>query len=716
MICNKRGLLLVLWLLFASITYAQNISVASFKLLENDLTANTTGTMERDQNGEVAALIKVVTTEQGFSYNVGMAGIVKTVQQVGEIWVYVPHGVKKIMIRHQQLGSLSEDYYFPISIEKAKTYEMKLTTGKVETIVTRTAGKQYVTFKVAPTNAVVELDDMLLDVDGNGYVEKSVPYGTHSYRVSCTNYHTEAGQIVVSEKEKAEVNVTLRPNFGWIDFKGADEYHGAQVYVGNERIGQLPLRSETLKSGVYQVKIMKPLYKPYETKVTVTDNEITELAVELIPNFAHMTLKADKDCEIWVDEKFKGKEVCEIDLELGKYTVEVKRASHRTVSDVVLVSDVLPRTVQLPSPTPIYGVLDITSTPSNATVSVDRVEIGQTPLIKGEILLGKHNVVFEKDGYAPVEKSVELIEEGVDVQLSAELPKAEKVNITSEPSGARVTIDGVYKGVTPLMESLVWGVHSIGFSMDGYLDEMKTLKVDASTDWFGQDLKSSSETVKITTSPSEAIVAIDGEIEGISPLTATLARGSHLISIEKEGYKGYSSYMTIPLAKDEKLHFKLDKEGKIKEKKIHSKHYKNLAWYLDGGIDYSSDFEFGGAFQTGLYLLGLNVELGYQVYDYTDVLALRAGFGIRCGRKILITPQVGINLTDIGLVEDFSNWYTFYNHLEDTDWSTGENINIASCRFQYCFSRCFAFNVTPEYNFVDGSLSVRAGLVLNLGF
>ncbi|MBR4997687.1 MAG: PEGA domain-containing protein [Bacteroidaceae bacterium] len=709
-----KKILLFIILVLPTLGNAQNVSVASFKQLENDLTANTTGTMERDQNGEVAALIKVVTTEQGFVFDGGMTGIVKTKQEVGEVWVYVPQGIKRITIQHNQLGVL-RDYYFPIAIEKARTYEMVLTTGKVETIVKRTAGKQYVTFKVAPLNAVVELDDMLLDVDGNGYVEKSVHYGTHSYRVSCTNYHTEAGQIVVSEKEKAEVNVTLRPNFGWIDFKGADEYHGAQVYVDNERIGQLPLRSGTIKSGVHQVKIMKPLYKPYETKVTVTDNEITELAVELIPNFAHMTLKADKDCEIWVDEKFKGKEVCEIDLELGKYTVEVKRASHRTVSDVVLVSDVLPRTVQLPLPTPIYGVLDVTSTPSNATVIVDGVEVGQTPLIKGEILLGKHNVVFKKEGYAAVEKIAELTEEGEESKLSAELPKSEKIHITSEPEGASVAIDGVYQGITPLTYELTWGRYEVSFYKDGYLDEKRSLKVDDQTSSLHQNMKSSSEEVKITSSPSEAIITIDGEVEGVTPLKTTLARGSHLISVEKDGYKGYSSYRSIPAEKDDDFHFKLEKVKELKEKKTFSKHYKNFAWYLDGGVDYSSDFEIGGAFRTGLYLLGLNVELGYQVYDYTDVLALRAGLGIRCGRKVLITPQVGINLTDIGLVEDFSNWYTFYNHLEDTDWSTGENINIASCRFLYCFSRCFAFNITPEYNFVDGSISVRAGLVFNLG-
>ena len=45
--------------------FSQSMSVESFRLLENDLTANTYGTMERDQNGDVVALIKVVTSETG---------------------------------------------------------------------------------------------------------------------------------------------------------------------------------------------------------------------------------------------------------------------------------------------------------------------------------------------------------------------------------------------------------------------------------------------------------------------------------------------------------------------------------------------------------------------------------------------------------------------------------------------------------------------------
>ena len=94
-----RRILITLFISLASSVclLSQTLSVASFKPLTNDLTANIAGSQEKDQNGDIAALIKVVTSQTGFSFEGGMAGIVKTRQEVGEIWVYVPHGIKKLI-------------------------------------------------------------------------------------------------------------------------------------------------------------------------------------------------------------------------------------------------------------------------------------------------------------------------------------------------------------------------------------------------------------------------------------------------------------------------------------------------------------------------------------------------------------------------------------------------------------------------------------------
>ena len=510
---NIRNLLLLLFVLCAQITVAQGISVESFRLLENDLTANTYGTMEKDFNGETTALIKVMTTEKGFIFDGGMVGIVKTKQMTGEVWVYVPHGIKKISIMHDNLGVL-RDYFFPIFIEKARTYEMKLTTGRVETIVTRSAGKQYVMFNVTPANAIVELDGMPLDVDSEGYAEKSMPYGTYDYRVSCTNYHTEAGKLTVSSEGKVEKNISLRPNFGWIkldgdegslgadvyidgervgqlpfitkelksgtysvkvvknmyksyeeqvtvsdnetltlkvqlqpnfgriSFKSVNEFHGAHVYIDNERVGQLPFTTDKLASGTYRIKILKSLYKPFEQQVTVTDNNTTSLDVTLVPNFANITLTTDTESEIWIDGRQRGKGKCTLNLELGEYTVEVKRPSHRTVSDVITVSELTDRTIQLSSPTPIYGIMDISSTPSRATVLVDGVEVGQTPLILDNVLVGSRKVTLKKEGYELYEKAVTFTE-NADNALAITLVETPKVSVAINGPKKTYTVNGV---------------------------------------------------------------------------------------------------------------------------------------------------------------------------------------------------------------------------------------------------------------------------------
>ncbi len=286
----KKKLLLTVFscILLSLHANGQNISVSSFKLIENDLTANTTGTMESDQNGETAALIKVVTSETGFSFDGGMVGVVKTKQEVGEIWVYVPHGIKRMSIRHPQLGVL-RDYYFPVPVEKARTYEMVITTGKVQTIVNQSLKKQFVIFTVTPKNATLEFNGEPLELDETGYAEIGVPYGTYNYRVSCPDYHTSAGTLEVKDGFKPEVNIDLTPNFGWLEVKTSTDYQGANIYIDGKKVGTAPLANKQLKSGVHNFKMEKELYKDYEYSITIEDGKLFSLEVtEMTPNFANV--------------------------------------------------------------------------------------------------------------------------------------------------------------------------------------------------------------------------------------------------------------------------------------------------------------------------------------------------------------------------------------------------------------------------------------------
>ena len=104
----KKLTSLILLLSIFTVGYCQELVVAGFTYDPTDQTALLPETEQFDQNGERCALIKVETKAKGFSFDVGMMGVTKVEEQhAGEIWVYVPHDVRRITIQHELLGTPS---------------------------------------------------------------------------------------------------------------------------------------------------------------------------------------------------------------------------------------------------------------------------------------------------------------------------------------------------------------------------------------------------------------------------------------------------------------------------------------------------------------------------------------------------------------------------------------------------------------------------------
>lgn len=438
--------------------------------MENDLTANLKGTMMTDHNGETAALIKVVTSEQGFTFDGGMVGIVKTKQEAGEVWVWVPHGIKKMSVRHPQLGVL-RDYYFPISIEKARTYEMVLTTGKVQTLVNHSIKKQFVIFNVTPANATIEFNGENLSVDETGYAETSVPFGRYNYRVMHPDYHTSAGVADVLEGgSKVVINANLTPNFGYLDIVASEEYNGASVYVNGVQHGELPLQKIQLRSAAYVVRIEKDLYKPYEQSVEVKDGETNHWVLPAMEaNFAMIELLSQPKTEIWLNGELKGVEKWTGPLSVGEYRVETKQISHVPATETIRIMDTTARSIQLKLPTPLYSSMEITSSPSRAKVYIDGVDMGETPLILNEVLIGMREVVLEKEGLGRQVRNVQ-VDYGVSSSLKVDMtaPQAEvqsavtSAQLKENSEGVSMSATGKDYVYVDLGLSVKWAMCNVG--------------------------------------------------------------------------------------------------------------------------------------------------------------------------------------------------------------------------------------------------------------
>lgn len=113
--------MLILLLAWAGRLAAQQFEVRSFSQLKNDITAWVDPV--RDLNKEACALIKVAKGKD-FTFTTPL-GIVKRKEEVGETWIYVPHGTIQITIKHPKWGVL-RDYAFAQPLESRLTYEMTL--------------------------------------------------------------------------------------------------------------------------------------------------------------------------------------------------------------------------------------------------------------------------------------------------------------------------------------------------------------------------------------------------------------------------------------------------------------------------------------------------------------------------------------------------------------------------------------------------------------
>ncbi|MCI7045192.1 MAG: SUMF1/EgtB/PvdO family nonheme iron enzyme [Prevotella sp.] len=471
-----RMMIFLLLMLTSLVTNAQGIAVEKFEAAPEDLTANLKGTQVLDQNGDVCALIRIQTTQKGFTFDVGALGITKTDDnKTAEVWVYVPAGVKRISIRHPQLGSLI-NYYFPIEIQGARTYRMYLTTGQVQTIVHNAITQQYVMFSVTPPDALVELDGNFLDVK-DGTATKRMAFGTYNYTVQAPLYHSVSDTVMVCDpKNKHVKTITLAPAFGYISVPANATLSGAKVFIDNEYKGTVPFRSERLKSGPHDVRIMQNKYAPAQQTVTVADNQTIEVAPVLAADFATLTLTTAAEAEIWINDQLRGKGSWTGDLSSGAYTIECRREGHRkTIKELAVTPSMTGQTIPLAAPVPIYGMVDISSSPAGADIYIDNVKVGTSPMIIPECLIGSHIVSITKQGYSQFTQTINVAE-NTTTEVSATLQNGRPITITAEDN-AIIHIDGTSMGTSTFSGNLAYGQHTVYAELNGKRTDSKTIDV-----------------------------------------------------------------------------------------------------------------------------------------------------------------------------------------------------------------------------------------------
>ena len=440
-----KKLLLVIGLLLGAFTAFGQISMAvggKLELIPEDADA-TSYYRQTDVNDNVCAIIKVVPenalsgtlvlqTKGGMAPVAPPRGESNFRQGSGEWWYWVSPKVTNIMFTCE--GYTPTDW-LGVSLQPGKVYKLKLNVDSSFTMVKTYSGSGLigVQMTIKPEKARVSYGtsrDQLINFKDvtDGIFDAFIAEGKYFFRVESKFYETWASEVNVKKGMK-EISVSLVPAFGTLKIDTVPE--GAEVFLDGELIGTTPIKqSDMIAKGDHALLFRKTDYYVANQKVTVKGDGSLQTVppATLKPQFGTVTLLCDDpEADLIVSgpsgaEVFRGKSGSKAQLNSQlTYKIEASRPSHISQSRGLVGATIEGKSVEVKvdAPVPIYGELQISSTPSRAEVWIDGELAGNTIFSK-TLLVGEHQVELRKEGYNPLSFTVD-IQRDQTTQIAKEL-------------------------------------------------------------------------------------------------------------------------------------------------------------------------------------------------------------------------------------------------------------------------------------------------------
>jgi formylglycine-generating enzyme required for sulfatase activity len=295
-----------------------------------------------------------------------------------------------------------------------------------------------VQLSIDPADADVTIDGGF-DLTLRGvYVLREGDYQLH---IAATGYEPLDVPLRVAAERNQSYAFTLTPLPGRITFSSTPV--AAEVWIDGANVGSTPLDNIDVAAGTHLVSFRNPRYVTIDRTVNVQGKRIEEtISAELQPNWAAITIPSNPPgAVVFVDEQQVGETPGPIDVVAGSHELRLKKPGYKTWRnriDVVAQQD-----QSLPSVTleAADGLVNVTSSPGGASVTVDGVYHGETPLEVALTPGRTYQVSVTRAGYQTAKRAINVRsgeEQALRVDLAALLGK---VLIHTEPADAEVFID-----------------------------------------------------------------------------------------------------------------------------------------------------------------------------------------------------------------------------------------------------------------------------------
>ncbi|MBZ0265234.1 PEGA domain-containing protein, partial [bacterium] len=308
--------------------------------------------------------------------------------------------------------------------------------------------------------------------------------------------------LELQSREKSSLVDTADPSFksGWLIV--SSEPTAAIVSFNHMELGKTPLEAQHLPTGRNIIEIEKDGYEPFRETIYLQPGRRTKLHVTLDPINASQFIQK-------------------------------------------------------------YGKLEVTSEPDNAEVRFNGSFLGNTPLSRNDVGLGRGYLVVSKEGFQTQDRTIQLGFEDTAVEHFYLPAWTGTLIVSANLTGAQIFLDGKflaeYRGSELIFSNIKTGMHEVRGVYEGLSDAVHYVKVDAGRTHniflqIGGDNQRDSTPIKnnfaqlyIDSSPSGGLVYLDQISTGqrTPAHLPNMLPGRYLVGVYIEGYGFAQRYVYL---------------------------------------------------------------------------------------------------------------------------------------------------------------------------
>ena len=327
-----------------------------------------------------------------------------------------------------------------------------------------------------------------------------------------------------------------------------------------------------LRPGTYQLIAEATGHYSLDTTLAITDesSQVFALSMRRLPGVLVVDVWGAEGVVVRIDGAAVGvTPLGPLELAPGEHEVQLESERYDEFSTRVTLAGGGRTDTLSARLVPRWAAVDFASDPAGATVRVDGVDRGVTPLAL-DLLAGRHVYELRLAGHQSFYGTLE-----VEARRSQSLPSVElapamaKLLLTSRPPNAVVTVGGAYSGETPVVLALTPRTdHEIVLSRTGYGSASSTVRLAPDqTDSLRLELPRLMGEIRFDVDPADAELLVNGESQGRADQVLDLPAEALRFEIRKDGYESYSGSLTPKPGLAQSVQVRLRTEAEIQAQK-----------------------------------------------------------------------------------------------------------------------------------------------------